>query len=67
MDQATDRLHRGGQDRPVTVYYLVADGTVDNKIVEALDERRTQITAVMDGKEVSSDNLITDILKKLKG
>lgn len=67
MDQATDRLHRGGQDRPVTVYYLVADGTVDNKIVEALDERRTQITAVMDGKEVSSDNLIADILKRLKG
>lgn len=67
MDQATDRLHRGGQEKPVTAYYLVADGTIDNKIVEALDERRTQITAVMDGKEVSSDNLIASILKRIKG
>lgn len=66
MDQATDRLHRGGQERPVTAYYLIADGTIDNKIVEALDERRKNITAIMDGKDVTSDSLISDILKRMK-
>ena len=32
--QAEDRCHRLGQTKPVTVYKLVAEGTVDAKIAE---------------------------------
>jgi SNF2 family DNA or RNA helicase len=38
-DQAADRAHRIGQERPVMVYRLVAEDTVEEKIL-ALQERK---------------------------
>jgi SNF2 family DNA or RNA helicase len=37
--QAIDRLHRPGQTRPVTVVNLVADDTVDGKVMAALEQK----------------------------
>jgi superfamily II DNA or RNA helicase len=41
-DQAADRAHRIGQDRPVMVYRLVAKDTVEERILE-LQRRKRQI------------------------
>jgi SNF2 family DNA or RNA helicase len=41
-DQAADRAHRIGQDRPVMVYRLVAQGTVEERIL-ALQGRKRQL------------------------
>ena len=41
-DQATDRAHRIGQSRPVTVYRLVTAGTIEEKIL-ALHEGKRQL------------------------
>jgi hypothetical protein len=41
-DQASDRAHRIGQARPVTVYRLVAKGTVEERIL-ALHERKREL------------------------
>ncbi len=38
-DQAADRAHRIGQERPVMVYRLVAEDTVEERIL-ALQERK---------------------------
>lgn len=41
-NQATDRAHRIGQDKPVFVYKLIAAGTIEERIV-ALQERKSAL------------------------
>ena len=48
MSQAEDRLHRIGQDRPVTITYLDAAGTVDQRLATILSEKQRLINAVID-------------------
>jgi superfamily II DNA or RNA helicase len=43
-DQATDRAHRIGQDKPVFVYKLVAQGTVEERMLE-LQQRKKALAA----------------------
>jgi SNF2 family DNA or RNA helicase len=38
--QASDRAHRIGQTRPITVYRLVTAGTVEERIVVSVAELR---------------------------
>ena len=47
-DQATDRAHRIGQEKPVTVYRLVTSGTVEEKILDLHREKRDLVDAVLD-------------------
>lgn len=62
--QAIDRLHRGGQTKPVTAYYLVAPGTIDMDAMEVLDSRAKMLDSIMDGKETAGTDLITEILER---
>ena len=43
-DQATDRAHRIGQDKPIFVYKLVAQGTVEERMLE-LQQRKKALAA----------------------
>jgi superfamily II DNA or RNA helicase len=43
-DQATDRAHRIGQDKPVFVYKLVVQGTVEERMLE-LQQRKKALAA----------------------
>ena len=45
--QATDRAHRIGQTRPVTVYRLLTRGTVEEKVVR-LQARKRELAASID-------------------
>lgn len=45
--QATDRAHRIGQTRPVTVYRLITRGTVEEKVV-ALQNKKRKLASVID-------------------
>ena len=48
-DQATDRTHRIGQDRPVTVYRLVARGTIEDSILALHDHKRALVAGILAG------------------
>lgn len=52
-DQASDRAHRMGQQRPVTVYRLVAQGTIEEKIVELHQQKRDLADSLLEGTEMS--------------
>jgi SNF2 family DNA or RNA helicase len=55
-DQASDRAHRIGQTRPVTVYRLVNRGTIEDKIL-ALHESERELAEGLLGGSGSSASL----------
>ena len=48
-DQAADRAHRIGQERPVFVHRLVAEDTVEEKILALQESKRALAAAALDG------------------
>jgi superfamily II DNA or RNA helicase len=48
-DQAADRAHRIGQNRPVMVYRLVAEETVEERILALQDKKRALSEAALGG------------------
>lgn len=57
-DQATDRAHRIGQDKPVMVYRLVVEDTVEQKMVE-LGQRKREVAESALGRDVSGGKKLT--------
>ncbi|MFD0071356.1 DEAD/DEAH box helicase [Streptomyces sp. NPDC127166] len=45
--QATDRAYRIGQDRPVQVHRLIAEGTIEDRIAAMLDRKRELADTVL--------------------
>jgi len=45
--QANARLHRQGQQRPVIIHHLIAEGTVDEQVMRALQEKDTSQAALL--------------------
>ncbi|UUX94473.1 DEAD/DEAH box helicase [Aquabacterium sp. J223] len=48
--QASDRAHRIGQDRPVFVYRLVAEGSIEERIL-ALQQRKSALAEAVLGRD----------------
>ena len=53
-DQASDRAYRIGQERPVTIYRLIAAGTVEEKILKLHATKKSLADALLEGTEMSS-------------
>ncbi|MEM7574128.1 MAG: DEAD/DEAH box helicase [Bacteroidota bacterium] len=65
-DQASDRAHRIGQQRPVTVYRLVAEGTIEEKIVKLHREKRDLADSLLAGTETSAKLNADQLLDLIK-
>ncbi len=65
-DQAADRAHRIGQDRPVMVYRLVARGTVEEKILALQEKKRELAEAALGGRERAAGVTRQDLLALLE-
>jgi superfamily II DNA or RNA helicase len=63
-DQASDRAHRIGQTRPVTIYRLVTENTIEEKIVELHHRKRDLANNLLDGTH-KTEKLSTEMLLQL--
>jgi SNF2 family DNA or RNA helicase len=67
-DQASDRAHRIGQTRPVTVYRLISEGTIEQKILSLHAEKRELVDVLLEGTDqvgkFSSEQLLELIRKE---
>ncbi|MCL2448419.1 MAG: DEAD/DEAH box helicase, partial [Polyangiaceae bacterium] len=66
-DQATDRAHRIGQDKPVTVVRLVARGTIEEKILSLKAKKRELTQAVIGDDARALQGLTEDDVRLLLG
>lgn len=53
-DQATDRAHRIGQTRPVTIYKLVMAGTIEEKVLSMHGRKRELAAEILAGTNTSA-------------
>lgn len=65
-DQATDRAHRIGQEKPVTVYRLVATGTIEEKILQLHEQKRDLADSLLSGTGASAKLTADELMKLLK-
>lgn len=67
QNQATDRAHRIGQKHVVTVYKLVSEGTIEEKMI-AIQERKKQLAQqVLEGEGMDSAVFTKEEIMELLG
>ncbi|MBW1791418.1 MAG: DEAD/DEAH box helicase, partial [Deltaproteobacteria bacterium] len=52
-DQASNRVHRIGQQHPVTIYRLIVKNTIEEKIVKLHQDKRQLADSLLEGTDVS--------------
>ncbi len=67
QNQATDRAHRIGQTRKVTVYKMIAKGTIEEKIVKLQESKKDLADNIINGENVGIGGLSREELMDLLG
>jgi len=62
-DQASDRAHRIGQERPVTIYRLIMQNTIEQKILELHQHKRNLANELLSGQGVSGKLSNDDLMQ----
>jgi SNF2 family DNA or RNA helicase len=65
-DQASDRAHRIGQTRPVTIYRLICKDTIEEKIVKLHQEKRDLAGSLLTGSDISAKMSADDLLDLIR-
>ena len=67
QDQATDRAHRIGQTRTVTVFRLIVKGTIEEKIMDLQESKEKLSDDILEGENISAAVFDKDDLMDLLG
>lgn len=67
QNQATDRAHRIGQKHVVTVYKLVSEGTIEEKIVDIQNRKKQLAEQVLEGEGMDSVSFSREEIMELLG
>nr|WP_294511113.1 DEAD/DEAH box helicase [uncultured Rhodopila sp.] len=65
-DQASDRAHRIGQERPVTIYRLVMQDSIEERILALHRDKRDLASELLDGSEAAgrlSEEALLDLIR----
>ncbi len=65
-DQASDRAHRIGQTRPVTIYRLVMRDTIEEKIVDLHGAKRDLAENLLEGADMTGKMSADELLALLR-
>ena len=65
-DQATDRAHRIGQKRPVTVYRLVAKDTIEEQILKLHADKRGLVAGILEGTDAAAKLSTGELIDLIK-
>ena len=65
-DQASDRAHRIGQTRPVTIYRLVTEGTIEEQIVDLHRHKRDLAEQLLEGTDAAGRLNTEELLELLR-
>jgi SNF2 family DNA or RNA helicase len=65
-DQASDRAHRIGQSRPVTIYRLVTKNTIEEKILQLHATKRHMADSLLEGSDRNNRLNTKELLELLR-
>jgi SNF2 family DNA or RNA helicase len=65
-DQASDRAHRIGQQRPVTIYRLVAENTIEEKIIQLHNRKRDLAEQLLEGSDMAARLSVNEMIKLIR-
>lgn len=65
-DQASDRAHRMGQLRPVTIYRFITKGTIEERITDLHASKRDLADSLLEGADVSGKLTADELLKLIR-
>jgi len=65
-DQASDRAYRYGQNRPVTIYRMVAKNTIEEKIVKLHHDKRELAGQLLEGTDQTSKISVNELMNLLQ-
>ncbi len=66
-DQASDRAHRIGQEKPVTVVRLVTQGTIEESVLRLHDEKRALVDGVLEGSGAAGSLSAEELVALIRG
>lgn len=65
MNQALDRAHRIGQDKPVTGWRIVAEDTIDGDFIHIIESKAVVVDEAQDGDKETQKGVMAELQRRM--